>query len=85
MFATLPIVGLYYSLRPGSFANALFHTLLMGIIMPALAAFLLAYFVAFPGERMLLQGFCAAVLQIIVAAVLAMSLNRKLMARDFIF
>jgi ABC-type transport system involved in multi-copper enzyme maturation permease subunit len=85
-FATLPIVGLYYSLRPGNFATAVFFTLLVGIILPVILAYLVVYLVS--GDTApapLLQAFTAAFLQVLTMLVLGTLLKRNLVTRNFAF
>ncbi len=58
-FATVPIVGLYFSLRPGNFASAVFFTLLVAIILPVILSYLLVY-VFTADATPLSQAFCVA-------------------------
>jgi ABC-type transport system involved in multi-copper enzyme maturation permease subunit len=44
LFATLPVAGLYYSLKTSNFMGALLRTLVVGILIPALLAWGLAAF-----------------------------------------
>jgi hypothetical protein len=82
MFATLPVVGLYFSLAKPNFIAALVWTLLVQIVIPA--AVLLTARLDHPGESSLRDTVAQAFVQITVAAFLGWRLLLLLKRREFV-
>jgi len=84
-FATLPVVGLYFSLAKSSFFAALVWTLLTQIAVPAGMVRLTHLFVYLPGSGGAFPIFIAIAAQIALALGLGWRLERNLRYRRFAF
>ncbi len=88
-FLTLPVVGLYYSLKRNNFFGALLFTVLMGLALPVFIYSELAFLIVslnIAGSRsgeLDWQILLLAVLQILVAAVTGFHLHHDLVRRKF--
>ena len=85
LFVTLPVAGLYYSLKSSNFLGALIRTLAVGILIPAVLAWgvgLLAAFLYTPEASWFLRP--NLVFHGAVATLLLRSLHRDLKKRRFL-
>ncbi len=99
-FLTLPVIGLYFSLRRKSFISAFLFTLFTGLLLPLGVAFVLStgfdplgQGVFFPGGfadpkplvRLVNSMVFVNLLQLLIAALVARRLHRDLKHRNFPF
>jgi hypothetical protein len=89
IFATLPVIGLYFSLTHGNFIASLVWTLLAGVALPAAIGRIAGFWFepingpAYAGGDSLATILLPAVLQILMAALLAWRLQQRLRYRRF--
>jgi ABC-type transport system involved in multi-copper enzyme maturation permease subunit len=82
-FATLPIVGLYYSLRCRNFLAAFLMTFLVGLLLPVVLGILL--YNSSTDESLLGQSMGAAFFQCVLAFLCGNALYHRLKERQFSF
>jgi hypothetical protein len=82
-FATLPAIGLYFSLARANFMASLLWTLLVGVAVPAFAGQLTGLWL--DSEDSSLAKLAAPIVQISLAVFLAQRLHDKLRHRKFSF
>lgn len=86
-FLTLPVIGLYFSVRCQSFISAFLFTLGAGLLVPFLMSWPMALILAEWGfsERLLVPAYGFSLAQMILAAVFGMKLRWRLQTRSFPF
>ncbi len=89
-FATLPVIGLYFSLRQAGFSSAVSFTLLAGVVFPVILSYILGFLFPLnnfagnmPDPNAL--GLTSAAVQLIIAVLLHRLLRQDLARRNFTF